>query len=427
MFSEILKQTIREVTEKLGADSKAAQLFANCYPNTLETTTKVLEKGQYFVFTGDIPAMWLRDSSAQVRHYLPLAAQNEEIAGMIEGLCRRQTVCILQDPYANAFNETANGHCYRHDQTDMIPLDWERKYEIDSLCYPIQLAYLLWKTAGREGHLDEAFHRMLRTVTDLWVTEQRHEDSPYRFVRTDCPPSDTLPFNGKGAPVGYTGMTWSGFRPSDDACRFGYLIPSNMFASVALKMGAEIAETVFGDEKLSEDMLTLRTQIDEGIRRFGIVRHPVYGEMYAYEVDGLGGVNLMDDANVPSLLSIPYLGYTSKDDPIYMNTRRFVLSRENPYYYEGSVLSGIGSPHTPPDHIWPIALSMEGLTTDDPEEVERLMDLLCVSDAGTGYMHEGVFKNDPRRFTRSWFAWANSLFSEFVLHYLNVKEKTCNL
>jgi len=426
MFSHILNRTIREITEKLGADSKAAQLFANCYPNTLETTTKALEDGRYFVFTGDIPAMWLRDSSAQVRHYLPLAAECEEIAAMIEGLCRQQTACILADPYANAFNETQSGRCYRHDQTDMIPLDWERKYEIDSLCYPIQLAYLLWKTAGRRGHLTEDFHRMLRTVTDLWKTEQHHENSPYRFIRTDCPPSDTLPYEGKGSPVGYTGMTWSGFRPSDDACRFGYLIPSNMFAAVVLKLGAELASDIFKDAVLCGDMLLLREQIEEGIRRFGIVHHPDFGDLYAYEVDGLGGVNLMDDANVPSLLSIPYLGYTAPDDPIYLNTRRFILSRQNPYYYEGTALCGIGSPHTPPDYIWPIALSMQGLTTEDPEEAERLLTLLTLSDGNTGYMHEGVCKDDPSRFTRSWFAWANSLFSEFVLHYLNLKEKTCN-
>ena len=427
MYSDLLKQTIREVSEKLGADSKAARLFANCYPNTLETTTKALEDGRYFVFTGDIPAMWLRDSSAQVRHYLPLAKEHPEIAAMIEGLCRQHTFCMLQDPYANAFNETSNGHCYRHDQTDMIPLDWERKYEIDSLCYPIQLAYLLWKTTGREGHLDAAFHQMLRTVTDLWILEQHHENSPYRFVRTDCPPSDTLPLEGKGNPVVYTGMTWSGFRPSDDACLYGYLIPSNMFAVVVLKMGAQIAQDLFADKALAFDMLRLREEIDQGIKEYGIIDHPRYGKMYAYEVDGHGGVNLMDDANVPSLLSIPYLGYTSWDDPVYQNTRRFILSEDNPYYYKGTALSGIGSPHTPKHYVWPIALCVEGLTTHDPAEAERIMKLLTSSDAGTGYMHEGVFKDDPSRFTRSWFAWANSIFSEFVLHYLKLKEKTCNL
>ena len=328
--------------------------------------------------------------------------------------------CILIDAYANAFNEQPNWGCYRADETTRNAAVYERKYEIDSLCYPVQLACLIYQETGRSDHLDDSFHKALVRILDVFETEQHHESSLYHFERSECPSSDTLPMKGKGNPVAYTGMTWSGFRPSDDACRYGYLIPSNMFASVVLKEAAKIVSQIYRDEMLSKRCLDLSDQIRKGVEKYGIVEHPKYGKVYAYEVDGLGNYVLMDDANVPSLLSIPYLGYLPSDDRIYQNTRRLILSSVNPYYYEGRVLKGIGSPHTPPDHIWPIALSMQGLTTNRREEVEKVFHLLLASDADTFYMHEGVHKDDPTRFTRPWFAWSNSLFSEFILHYVEI-------
>lgn len=421
MLEQILQKEIDAVCEKLGADTKVAQLFKNCYPNTLATTTKPGKEGRYFVFTGDIPAMWLRDSSAQVRHYLPIASQYPEIGDVIEGLCRQQTFCILTDPYANAYNEEPNWNCYSIDKTERNAYVYERKYEIDSLCYPIQLAYLFWKETGRTGHFTPDFRKALQTIVSLWMTEQDHmSQSPYTFERENCPASDTLPCEGKGNPVAITGMTWSGFRPSDDACQYGYLVPANMFASVALGYLKEIAEVVYGDHSLGEKAARLQADIRRGIETYAIVEHPEFGKVYAYEVDGFGNANLMDDANVPSLLSIPYLGYCSAEDPIYQNTRRMILSQVNPYYYEGTALKGIGSPHTPEQYVWHIALSMQGLTSRSKEEAEELLNLLVQSDGDTGFMHEGVYVNDPKQFTRPWFAWSNSLFSEFVLHYLSL-------
>ena len=412
----ILQEELEAVCQKLGPDTKLAELFRNCYVSTLMTTTKKMAEDRYFVFTGDIPAMWLRDSSAQVRHYLPLAAKHEEIADIIEGLCRQQTFCILIDPYANAYNEEPNWNCYRIDKTERNAYVYERKYEIDSLCYPVQLAYLFWKTTGRTGHFTPDFHKVLQIIVDLWVCEQDHgKRSPYSFERSDCPPSDTLPCEGKGNPVVPTGMTWSGFRPSDDACRYGYLVPSNMFAAVALGYIQEIAATIYTDATLTKKAEQLEADIRRGIEEYAIVEHPEFGRVYAYEVDGMGGVNFMDDANVPSLLSIPYLGYVGADDPIYQNTRRLILSKTNPYYYEGTALKGIGSPHTPPRYVWHIALSMQGLTASNRKEAEEMINLLIATDGETGYMHEGVFVDDPKRFTRPWFAWSNSLFSELVL------------
>lgn len=421
MTTEYVKKTIEEIKAKLikAGRPALAESFEKCYPNTLETTTELCDDGTAFVFTGDIPAMWLRDSSAQVRHYLPIAKKDAQIRRVVEGLIAKQAECILNDAYANAFNSESSGKCWSEDETEFRnPLAWERKYEIDSLCYPVSLAYHYWKTSGETAHFTDNFKAACKRILEVFATEQHHENSKYFFIRKNCPPSDTLPCEGRGNPVAYTGMTWSGFRPSDDACRYGYLIPSNMFAVVCLGY----MEEIFADDKeISECAGTLKKQIDEGIKRYGIYEHPVFGKIYAYETDGMGNYTLMDDANVPSLLSIPYLGYVSADDEIYKNTRKFILNRENPYYYEGKAAKGIGSPHTPERYIWHISLSMQGLTSCDKAEKEYLLDLFESTTAGTGYMHEGFDVDDPNKFTRSWFAWANSIFSEFILSVFDEK------
>jgi meiotically up-regulated gene 157 (Mug157) protein len=372
--------------------------------------------GTTYVITGDIPAMWLRDSAAQLRPYLALAPYDQQLSDLLAGAVRRQLRYVLLDPYANAFNAEDDGHGHQDDDTAMSGWVWERKYEIDSLCAPLQLAYLLWRATGRSDHLDATFRAAAWTIITLWRREQRHdEQSPYFFRRQNCPPDDTLSHDGKGAPVAETGMTWSGFRPSDDACAYGYLVPANMFAVVALRYVAELAELVLRDADLRLAAVDLAAAIEAGIRRYATVEHPAHGTIYAYETDGMGRYNLMDDANVPSLLSLPYLGYCAAADPIYRNTRAFVLSEDNPYFYRGAAAAGIGSPHTPPRYIWHIALAMQGLTTTDPAEREQMLDLLESTDAGTGYMHEGFHADDPAQFTRPWFAWANALFSELVL------------
>lgn len=306
------------------------------------------------------------------------------------------------------------------DSTDFeSPWVWERKYEIDSLCYPVQLAYLFWKETGRTSHFDAQYKASTERILETFQREQNHNDSPYFFHRIHCPKTDTLSHEGHGAPVGVTGMTWSGFRPSDDACVYGYLIPANMFAVVTLGYTAEIMRDFYKDELLAERAEELSAEIRAGIEKHGVVNHPKFGRMYVYETDGLGNYTYMDDANVPSLLSIPYLGYCSADDETYKNTRAYVLSRENPFYFEGTAAKGVGSPHTPKDYIWHIALSMQGLTSTDPDECRALLDMLTSTDAGTGFMHEGFHKDDPAKFTRPWFAWSNSLFSEFVLKCLD--------
>lgn len=388
---------------------KLAQLYRNCYPNTIATTVRELDDGSLFLVTGDIPSMWLRDSAPQVNHYIPLA-KDPEVASIVRRVVEKQFQYILIDPYANGFNPEPTDAGHTDDLPRKGPWVFERKYEVDSLCYPLWLCYHYWKATG-DNDLLKQLPRVLEVILDLWRTEQHHfEKSPYRFFREDCPYHDTIHNNGMGAPVAYTGMTWSGFRPSDDACTYGYLIPSNMFAVVVLGYAAEM----LGDHPLAAEALALREDISDGLKKYATVEHPTWGTVYACEVDGMGNYVLMDDANIPSLISIPYLGYTTTDDPIYRQTRKMLLSSDNPYYYEGKYAKGIGSPHTPENYVWHMALAMQGLTSDDKDEMKAILDMLMTCDGNTGFMHEGFHVDDPTVFTRPWFTWPDSLFCEFV-------------
>ena len=425
-YSNVIELCIEDAENRLKQNKPAMlPLFRQCYLNTLETTVERCEDGTTFVITGDIPAMWLRDSAAQVRPYVRFAGDDEEIRHMLAGVIRRQVQYLLIDPYANAFNKEANGHGHQSDQTEMNPWVWERKYELDSLCYPVQLMKDYVEATGDRSIFDDDLHRALRLIVSTMRAEQHHDErSPYTFERPEVEPytSDTLPFDGKGTRTQFTGMVWSGFRPSDDACQFGYLIPANMFAVVILKHVAEFAREVYEDEELAREALELRRAIHFGIETYGVVRNPFFGRIYAYETDGCGNYNLMDDANVPSLLSIPYLGYCSADAPLYRNTRAFVLSEENPYYSTGIHARGVGSPHTPAGYVWHIGLIMQALTSQDAAEQSQILDMLQATTADTRFMHESFDPNDPRQFTRSWFAWANSLFGELVLRWLEKVE-----
>jgi meiotically up-regulated gene 157 (Mug157) protein len=416
-----VNKLINEVRQKLAHAPQVAEMFARCYPNTLETTVELLGDESTFVVTGDIPAMWLRDSSAQVNPYISVARDDALLQRLIRGLIQRQAGYILRDPYANAFNREPNGQGHKGDQPPAGPWVWERKYELDSLCYPIRLCYTYWKATLDEMVFSETVREMLYKIIEVMGIEQRHDtSSTYTFERSDpLLPSDTLPFQGRGTRTNYTGMIWSGFRPSDDACKFGFLIPANMFAVVVLGYVAEMARQIYQDSQLAEKAEALRQEVDFGISTYGIVEHPCHGRMYAYETDGYGNYNLMDDANVPSLLAIPYLGYSPAADPLYQNTRRFVLSSNNPYYYTGTSAHGIGSPHTPENFIWPIALIMRGLTSLETAEQQEILRMLATTTAETGYMHESFHVDDPHQFTRPWFAWANSLFGELVLQQVD--------
>lgn len=415
------------ITELCGAEHEAwARNFNACFANTLLTTVRRHDDGTTFVLTGDIPAMWLRDSTAQVRPYLVLAQEDPDLADMIAGLVRMQFRYIGIDPYVNAFNEEPNGNTWdSDDQTDVSsPWFWERKYELDSLCYPIQLAWLLHANTGRCDHFDETFVSGVRRVLDVIETEQDHAArSPYFFVRDYTIPTESLGRDGRGTPVAATGMSWSGFRPSDDACVYHYLVPSNMFAVVVLGYVERIFTDIIPDEEVAQRARGLASQIREGVETYARVANAAGETVYAYEVDGLGNAVIMDDANVPSLLAAPYLGYCTADDPTYLATRRTLLSEENPYYYAGPYTQGIGSPHTPERYVWPIARSIEGLTSPDREVKAEILDNLVAIDAGTNLMHEGVCVDDPTKYTREWFSWSNMMFCELVMDYFDIRVK----
>lgn len=359
-------------------------------------TTKLAEvepDGTAYVKTGDIPAEWLRDSSAQVRPYLYYAKEDPNIRQLLRGIIARQAKYLQVDPYANAFTLD-----YRV---------WEEKFELDSLAYPITLAWSYWHVTGDTSVFTQDESKALDAVL---ATMEREQDHPRNSHYTHKELLD-----GKGRPTGYTGMIWTGFRPSDDACYYNFLIPSEMFAVVALDDMATIERQVYHNLIKAHEAQSLRDEVQRGIQRYGLVPVSKYGYMYAYEVDGLDHAILTDDANVPSLLSAPYIGYTTTNDRYYLNTRAFLLSQDNPLFYSGDVARGIGSQHTPDHWVWPIALTMQGLTADSQTEKQDVLNQLLASDPGDHLLHESFDPNDPKRFTRTDFGWPNALFSEFVL------------
>ncbi|MFJ3035169.1 glycoside hydrolase family 125 protein [Curtobacterium pusillum] len=381
---------------------------------TLTDTITVDDAGA-FVITGDIPAMWLRDSTTQMTPYLRLVGESPALADVLWSVVARQFRLIEHDPYANSFNREPNGAHYDDHDLNADPLVWEQKYEVDSLAYPVTFAHALWRATGSTEVLDDRAQRVFRTIVDQWTAEQDHDRSPYRFVRPGAIATETLARDGRGTPVAVTGMTWSGFRPSDDACTYGYNVPANLFAAQALLAIAAIARSVWDDGGLAADADALRAAILDGVSRHGIVPGPDGAPVYAYEVDGLGGVLLMDDANTPSLLSLPLDAPDVVDRSVWEATRSFVTSPANPYWYSGAVACGIGSPHTLPRRVWPIALAVEGLVSTSSARRRKLLDLLVATDAGTGDMHESFDVDDPTQYSRPWFSWADAMFCELAL------------
>ena len=418
-----MEAAIREF-KRAGRDAKLGELFESCFSNTLSTTVSFEEsegRADTFVITGDIEAMWLRDSTAQVWCYLGLAAEDAQVRKMLGGVINRQTDCILIDPYANAFNRGSSGGQWQSDHTEMVPEVYERKWEVDSLCYPIRLAYGYWRATGDVSLFDLHWVEAMRSVVQTFREQQRKrgDHGPYLFQRTAREAMDSLPIRGMGNPTAPVGLICSAFRPSDDATIFPFLIPSNLFAVVSLRQVADILTEIQTEPELARECRQLATEVEQAVAEHGIHEHPKYGRIYAYEIDGYGGRVFMDDANVPSLLSLPYLGCCALDDPLYVATRRFVLSSDNPWFFKGRFGEGVGSPHTGFNRVWAIGITMRALTSDNDEEILTCLRLLEWSTAGTGYMHEGFDLDDSSEFSREWFAWANSLFAELLIKLEN--------
>jgi meiotically up-regulated gene 157 (Mug157) protein len=370
------------------------KIYQRAYDEAYSRHAILASDGTTFVSTGDIGQEWLRDSSATMTPYIGLAVTDSYVRAMLRGTIARQAKYILIDPYANAF--TAN---YRVA---------ERKFEMDSLLYPIWFAYLYWRATGDRSVFTPEVQRSYERVLQTLRTEQRHtRQSHYRHPE--------LANGGRGTPTAYTGLVWTGFRPSDDAARFQFNIPDNMFGVVVLRDLTQIEKKVYRNEKMAQNAWGLSEQIQRAIERYGLVNVPGFGRIYAYEVDGYGHANLMDDANVPSLLSIPYYGYVGVRDTAYMATRNFVLSPRNPYFFSGKYAAGIGSPHTPHGYVWPLALVMQVLTSHDQSEIDRVMKYIAASDTGDHRLHESFNSDWPESYTREDFAWPNALFAQMML------------
>jgi len=416
--SKSVEETIARVKKDI-ADPELAWLFENCFPNTLDTTVTYTETGgrpDTFVITGDIHAMWLRDSSAQVWPYVPLTANDEPLRKLIAGVINRQVKCILLDPYANAFLDGDEISEWKSDITEMKPGIHERKWEIDSLCYPVRLAHSYWKTTGDTSVFDSRWNEAMELVYNTFKTQQRKENQgPYSFKRTTSWQTDTVPGNGMGNPIRPVGLICSIFRPSDDATIYPFLVPSNYFAVVSLRQLSEISEKVTGNKTLALNCKKMADEVEQALKKHAIADHLNYGKVIAFETDGYGNRLWMDDSNVPSLLALPYLGCIGLNDPLYKSTRKFVLSKDNPWYFEGKAASGIGSPHTLQDKIWPMTIIMQALTSTSTSEIKQCLAMLKATHAGKGFMHESFHKDDPAKFTRSWFAWVNTLFGEMIL------------
>src|ERR1035437_1328802 len=419
-FSSFAVEQYLAQTSKSIANPELAWLFNNCYPNTLDTT---VQPGQFegkpdtTVITGDIAAMWLRDSSAQAGPYLPRAGRDPALRERLEGVLRRQVRCILIDPYANAFmtdlNTTTPLPWSVNDKTEMKPGVGERKWEIDSLCYPMRLAHGYWKQTGDTRPFDGQWVQAMKlAVATMRVQQRKHGVGPYRFQRSSSIATETQPADGFGNPVKPVGLIASGFRPSDDACILPFMEPSNLFAVTSVRQMASIAHEVVKDDALANEAESLAAEVAAALRQYAVAP-TAQGTIWAYEVDGFGSQLLMDDANVPSLLGLPYL-VSSPDTALYARTRQFVWSERNPWFFRGDAGEGIGGPHVGRDMIWPMSQTIYALTSDSDMEIASTLRMLKISSAGSGFMHESFSKDDATHFTRSWFAWANTLFGELI-------------
>ncbi len=420
--SPAVERLIARTKARIG-DPELAWLFENCYPNTLDTTVQLgsLRGGaDTFIVTGDIDAMWLRDSSAQVWPYVSLARQDEPLRRLFRGLIRRHALCIAIDPYANAFMPDPQARTSlawaQHDLTDMRPGVAERKWEIDSLCYPIRLAHAYWRATGDRLPFDDdwraAMHRVLATFREQ---QRKQGPGPYHFQRRSEVPTESQFLGGYGNPTRPVGMIHAMFRPSDDACVYPFFVPGNLFAVSSLRQLAQLANELHQDHVFAGACSALADEVEAALRAYGLMHDEQGQEFWAYEVDGYGNQLFMDDANAPGLSSLAYLGCCAGDDARYRRARERAWSPHNPYFFSGRAADGIGGPHEGLRMIWPMSIIMRALSSDDDGEIRQCLAWLKRTHAGTGFMHEAFDQDDPSHYTRPWFAWANTLFGELIV------------
>lgn len=359
------------------------ELFADFFKESDGTT---------YVQTGDIPAMWLRDSAAQTIPYVRFARSYSALHGAFYGVIQRDAKNILTDPYAEAFS--ADYHV------------WERKWEIDSLAWPVLLVFVYYANTRDRTIFTPTLHRAMQTIVSTLGCEQRHASCSHYVWPQPVPTHEQYNPN--------TGMIWSAFRPSDDPVTYRFNVPQNAMAVVAMRLLARFAREVFKDDALAQRATTLAAQVETGVLRYGKVYNRKYGWMYVYETDGYGHDNMMDDANIPNLTALPWYGWCATLDPVYLDTRRFTLSFDDPYYYTGKYATGLGSPHTPKGWVWPLGIIGAALTATKRDDIVNAIDMLDRSDTLNGLMHESVNPNDPQQFTRPEFGWANAFWADLL-------------
>ncbi|HXN08778.1 MAG TPA: glycoside hydrolase family 125 protein [Candidatus Acidoferrales bacterium] len=361
-----------------GSTADIAAMYAHAAEVNSQLFFRAADRTTY-VSTGDIDAMWLRDSSVQAMSRL-------HQQGLVRGVIARQERLIAIDPYANAFHRDYGVA--------------ERKFELDSLCYPVRLAEQYVQSTNDTSVYDRQFYAELHIILRTILVEQRHK-SRSNYHRNERPIKDDI------------GLVWSAYRPSDDPQTFNYNIPENMFAATTLREMAQLFSKQYHDEASAHKATFAAERIEQAIESRAILSTK-RGRIYAYEIDGLGGGKFMDDANVPSLLSVPLLGY-AYNAKAYAATRAFVLSPANPYYFRGRYASGVGSQHTPSNFVWPMSLIMEYRTAAKSSEKDRIVRELALSNSGDGALHESFDVNDPHRYTRPKFGWVNALFEQTFL------------
>lgn len=422
--SPAVEREIARVSARIG-DPKLAWMFANAWPNTLDTTVTRAGEQDSFVVTGDIPCLWLRDSAAQMKPYLHLVREDARLAMLVRGLIARHARSVLIDPYANAFMEDPLARTSLswavNDDTEMKLGVAERKWEVDSLCYVIRLSHQYWRATGDARPFDASWAKAMRAIVRTFREQQRKTGpGSYRFRRQAPQPTETLLW-GAGNPTRPIGLIHSGFRPSDDACLYPFLIPSNLFAVAALRELAALCAEARPDPALAAEAMALATEVSAALRTHGTMRLPDGRRVWAYEVDGYGNAVFMDDANVPSLSGLAYLGCVKPDDILWRRTADAAWSDANPWFFKGRAAEGIGGPHVGSGQIWPMSLIVRALSAGDDATIRRCLKMLRDTDADTGFVHEAFDQDDPSIFTRKWFAWANGLFGELIVHLADVR------
>ncbi|KAF2166095.1 glycoside hydrolase family 125 protein [Zasmidium cellare ATCC 36951] len=452
--SDLVEKIIKDLNASM-VDRDLARIFENAFPNTLDTTvrwhvdgtekqettmqqifkvgsTGAWEGPQSFIVTGDINAEWLRDSTNQLAQYQRLAKGDKRIENLILGAINTQAEYVIESPYCNAFQPPGPSKLSPSDngQGDNVHPAYEPsavfecKYELDSLAHFLSLCNQFYEHTGSTAFLTPRWYTALESLLKVLDEQSKStfnketgafERQMYRFQRNTNTGTETLNLAGNGNPLNWdTGLVRSAFRPSDDATTFGFFIPANAMIAVELKRAAEML-TAAGKPHVAQTLKNRGETIEKGVWEHGVVNHKKWGPVFAFEVDGYGSALLMDDANLPSLLALPLMGFVRKDERTYQNTRKMILSKEgNPYFLEGKAFKGIGGPHIGLSNAWPMSLLVQAMTSDDDEEITRLLQAVK-SASPLGLVHESVNVERIRDYTRSWFAWANSVFAQTIL------------